>query len=525
MGFILSRAPTVGVKAVVATSHQLASFSGANILKNGGNFVDAAIAASAVLCVVQNNLCGLGGDTFALVKPAGKKIEGVNGSGRASSEIGIDWYRSRGYSEIPQRGPHAAITVPGLVHAWGELHRRYGSMEFRNLLEPAIQYAEAGVPLTPNYADSIKRSRDSLERFPGWARIFVPDGNPPSAGSIFVQKELAASLRTIANEGPDTMYTGTLAQKMVRGIRREGGVLSETDFAKHRTDWVQPLSTKYRGIDVYETAPNSQGATVLLWLNLLEELNLSNMSPGEILAKFVDTYKMVNEERRKRITDPEFHQLPPDFTSKSYAAKLVTETTSASGTPVSVDPGDTTYFSVADSEGNCISMIQSNYMGFGSGMVPEGTGIVLQNRGCYFSLDPTHHNRLEPSKRTFHTLCACIGLVDERPLFCIGEMGGDIQPQVHVQLITNLIDRGMNIQAAIDSPRWCIPGTIYESPKLIQCEEGLFQNIGKSRISELDIQKLQYWSSATGHAQGVFYLKDGISAGADPRGDGAAVGF
>jgi len=525
LDFIPSRAPTVGMKAVIATSHQLASFSGANILKSGGNFVDAAITASAVLCVVQNNLCGLGGDMFALVKMAGKKIEGVNGSGRASSEIGIDWYRSKGYSEIPQRGPHSAITVPGLVHAWGELHRRYGSMEFKKLLEPAIRYAEAGVPLTPNYVESIKRSRNSLERFSGWARIFLPGGNPPPAGSIFVQKELATSLKTIADEGPDTMYTGTLAQRMVRGIRKEGGVLSETDFAKHRTDWVQPLSTKYRGIDVYETAPNSQGATVLLWLNLLEELNLSDMSPEEMLMKFADTYKIVNEERRNRITDLDFHPLPPNFASKSYAARLAKEIKSTPGAPASADPGDTTYFSVADSEGNCISMIQSNYMGFGSGVVPEGTGIVLQNRGCYFSLDPNHHNRLEPSKRTFHTLCACIGLVEERPLFSIGEMGGDIQPQVHVQLITNLVDRDMNIQAAIDSPRWCIPGTIYESPKSIQCEEGLFQNIGKSRISDLEVQKLQYWSSATGHAQGVLYLKEGISAGADPRGDGAAVGF
>jgi gamma-glutamyltranspeptidase len=514
---------------MVASSHELASFWGAETLRRGGNVVDAAITTSAMLCVVQNNNCGLGGDLFALIKCGESKVRGVNGSGRAGRNASIDFYKSRGYDEIPSHGPLAALTVPGIVHAWGEIAAKYASMELRELLKPAIDYAESGFPLTGNYVRSIRGTKDILRDAGGWYRIFAPDGVVPRVGTTFRQKDLASSLRSMAMEGTQTFYSGHLMEIIVEGIKEQGGILEEEDFRKHSTTWDEPIRTNYRGVDIYETAPNSQGATALLWLNMLESYDLKSKN-GDLKSQiqlYLDTGLKAYAERARRIADPMFKPLPAGFESKKYAERVLASALGAQQSESAVvSDGDTTYFAVADREGNCASVIQSNYMGFGSGLVPKRTGLVLHDRGCYFTLDPTHHNSLLPGKRTFHTICASLGEKDGLTLFALGLMGGDIQPQVHVQLMTKILDFGMDVQAAIDSARWAFPGTIYQTPSRLLLEEDLAAALGAFSYEGLQNQILRGYSDLTGHAQAIVFNDEGnLSGGADPRGDGAAVGF
>ncbi|MEM0120428.1 MAG: gamma-glutamyltransferase [Thermoprotei archaeon] len=523
------RSTVMGRGGMVSSSHPLASLAGLRILEAGGSIVDAVIATSATLAVVQNNMCGLGGDLFALLK-IGDRVIGLNGSGRAGERATIDLYEKLGYTSIPTHGPLSAITVPGMVHAWGEMHKRYGRMELKTLLGDAILYAERGFPVSYGYAHSISSARQTLGRYINWAEIFLPRGEPPKPGDVLVQRDLASSLKIIAEEGCQTYYDGDLADKIISGIEVEGGILTEEDFRRHTTTWDEPLTTDYRGVKVYETAPNSQAATVLLWLNMLEEFDLPTYRPdsAELLVLLFRTCRLAYRERAKWIADPEYLKLPDDFLSKEYAKKLLGDT---SLKPTNISPpsggeGDTTYFAVMNGEGECASVIQSNYMGFGSGVVPKGTGLVLHNRGCYFTLKREHHNSLRPNKRTFHTLCASVGLVDNETRFCLGSMGGDVQPQVHVQLITRLVDYGMDIQEAIDAPRWAATGTIYDQEQEFHVEEdysGLLPTLAKAGFTPKITPR---FSSLMGHAQGIVRLPNGsLMGGADPRGDGAALGY
>ncbi len=506
---------------IVASSHILASKCGADVLCKGGNVVDAAIATSAALCVVQNNMCGLGGDAFALVK-LGSNITEINGSGRAAERATIDLYEERGLEAIPSRGPLSCITVPGLVHAWGEL-LPHCTMELSDLLKPSINYAETGVALNRKYVESIIVS-SSLTGFVGWRKLFMPDEKIPEVGSMLKQHDLAVSLQMIADEGIETFYNGKLAERIVSGTKMAGGLIEMEDLLNHFSTVKSPISTDYRGTTIYETSPNSQAATVLLWLNTLEEYDLAGISKGQekIQDILVATCMKAYEQRAKYIGDPEFVPFPPNFLDKEFARKLLkSPENSESYRDDSKMEGDTTYFAIGDREGNCVSMIQSNYLGFGSGIVPEGTGFVLHNRGCYFSLDRSHHNSLQPKKRTFHTLCASLGEKDGRTLFALGTMGGDIQPQVQVQLLTRILDSKLELQHAINSPRWIVPGTIYERPSSIYFESGLRPS--RNLPSTFQIMKLNGLSSLAGHAQAVFF-EDGLSGAADPRCDGAVVG-
>lgn len=508
---------------MVASAHELSSSCGVNILSKGGNVVDAAIATSAALCVVQNNSCGLGGDTFAILKLGGKIME-INGSGRAAKAATIDFYEGKGRSSIPQRGPLSCITVPGLVHAWGEL-LKYATMDLSELIAPAIAYAEDGVSLNAKYVESIKASADSLGSCEGWRELFLPDGKVPEVGSVLKQKDLANSLRMIANEGTQTFYKGELAEKIVRGVKEEGGLIYSEDLENHTSNWKKPLSTIYRGVKIYETSPNSQAATVLLWLNMLENYDLGRVSNKQdsLQEILVATSLKAYEERAKYIGDPSFFPLPPEFISKKFAEQVSGVPPTARSGMQSETIGDTTYFAVGDREGNTVSMIQSNYNGFGSGVMPKGTGLVLHNRGSYFSLDRSHHNSLAPGKRTFHTLCASIGEQDDVTLFALGTMGGDIQPQVHVQLLTKILDFNAELQEAIDAPRWIIPGTIYERPSTIFYEKGLKPS--RSVPKQLKVMQFEGLSSLAGHAQAVYFSNEGLSGAADPRCGGAAKGF
>lgn len=517
-------------KGIVSSSHQLASYWGARCLEDGGNVVDAAIATSSILSVVQNNMCGLGGDMFALVKLDGRVSE-LNSSGRASEAATIDFYEKKGYTQIPARGPLGANTVPGMVRGWGDLLGKFGTMELKTLLQPAIKYAEEGFPITEKYAASIRESASVLGEFHGWREIFMPEGKPPSPGFNLVQKDLARSLGAISERGVDDFYEGDLAKRISDGIAGQGGIISIDDLRNHESTWnFDPISTNYRGVKIYETSPNSQAATVLLWLNMLEHYEISEMGleSEEFAEVMVDTCLKCYSQRAKSIADPTVLPLPAGFTSKQFADSLLSANDNravpARNKNRGID-GDTTYFAVADSDGNCISVIQSNYMGFGSGLVPKGTGIVLHDRGCYFTLDRAHHNSLAPKKRTFHTLCASLGERDGETLFAIGSMGGDVQPQIQVQLMTQVIDFGIDIQRAIDRPRWIVPATIYETPSNVftEAESPVINKVASS--IGLSAGSLNGLSSLCGHAQAILRSPEGLFGSADPRGDGASVGF
>lgn len=511
---------------VVSSSSLQSSLAGARVLENGGNVADAAIATSAVLCVTQNNLCGLGGDMFALVRMDGKEIMDFNGSGRASRNASIEHFRRKGLESLPPRGEDAAFTVPGIVDAWKNIHAKYGSMELKDLLAPAIKLAEQGFPITHNYHGSIKITARYLSEY-GWGDVFTPGGKVPEVGSLFRQKDLAATLGHIASDGPESYYNGYLADMIVKGLEGTGTVLDSEDFRSHSGEWRKPLRSNYKGYDIYETNPNSQGATALLWLNIFELTEPGRPeSEEQRFSRGIDAGLMAYQERNLHVTDPAHHPLPDGFTTKEYAKKVLDSTNLGTGYSGSrMDPGDTTYFNLADGNGNSLSVIQSNYMGFGSGIVPKGTGFVLQNRGSYFSLDEGHHNSLSPGKRTFHTLCAAMAEKDGEFSFSAGTMGGDIQPQVHFQLMTSLIDEQLDPQLALDRPRWAFPHTIYETPGEMIVESPLYEVISGYSGNRLPLKRLDPMSSLTGHAQITQLNSHGVVVGgADPRGDGISIG-
>jgi gamma-glutamyltranspeptidase len=513
-------------KGIVASSHQLASFWGAWCLEHEGNVVDAALTTSAILSVVQNNMCGLGGDLFALVKLNGHVVE-LNASGKAAELATIELYEKRGYSQIPSRGPLAANTVPGMVRGWGDLHSKFCTKDWGELLSPSISYAEEGFPITEKYISSVRESSPDLGQFRGWREIFLPNGELPERGFSLKQKDLARSLKAIAASGADDYYEGGLSELLVSGVEEQGGIITREDLRNQKSVWNdRPISTTYRGAKIYETSPNSQAATVLLWLNMLEHFSGSEfrLNSKAFESVMIETCLRAYEQRAKSIADPERLPLPADFLTKRFAASLLSKSAvTSTNSWVKKPQGDTTYFAVADSEGNCVSVIQSNYMGFGSGLVPRQTGIVLHDRGCYFSLDRSHHNSLAPRKRTFHTLCASLGERDGETLFAIGSMGGDVQPQIQAQLMTQVLDFNVDLQRAVDRPRWIIPMTIYEPPSVIYSEPGALGSSGP--YAGLGVVPLEGLSSMCGHAQVVYRTKAGLFGAADPRGDGAAVGF
>jgi len=522
-----TRPNAFSTKGVIASSSQVASVAGAKIASMGGNVADVAIATSSVLCVTQNNLCGLGGDMFALIRMNDKEVMDLNASGRAFEQATIDYFREKGLSTLPARGPGGAITVPGIVSGWKHIHSKYCTMEVKDLLDPAIRAAEEGFPVTQNYSESIRISSKVFSGMHEWNRTFMPDGEAPAPGTVFRQKELAKSLRALADDGLSSFYDGHLADLIFRGLEGTGCLLQTSDLRKHTATFGKAGSTEFKGSRIYETGPNSQAYTTLLWLNLLkagakDEDSIEN----ESLSRIIETGMIAYAQRDRYITDPKFHPIPEEFTTLKFAKKILDgKTATRSANQDADDPGDTTYMCVADSEGNSLSWIQSNYMGFGSGVMPAGTGFVLQNRGSYFSLDPEHHNALAPFKRTFHTLCA--GMIEEDGAFkaSFGAMGGDIQPQLHMQMILPLLSDSSDPQGIIDRPRWAFPYTIYEKPSEIICESGELKDeigafYGKEKVS------YKGFSSQFGHAQIVTMLPSGtVIGGSDHRGDGISMPF
>ncbi|MCL4450783.1 MAG: gamma-glutamyltransferase family protein [Candidatus Thermoplasmatota archaeon] len=504
---------------VVSSSSLQSSTVGARVLESGGNIVDAAIATSATLCVTQNNLCSLGGDTFMLLKIDGKPVVNLNGSGRAFESMTIEHFLEKGIKKLPSRGKDSVITVPGLVRAWEDIHKKYGTMEISDLMNYAYKYASEGFPITQNYSNSIESSAKYLSGYENWRSIFLRGNAVPEPGTVFKQKDLAETFADLKSDGLSSFYDGHLADKIVNGLNDLGVEISSDDLRKHKSTFQPPLKTEYRGYTVYETAPNSQAATVILWLNMLD-LKESNPDLRDIL----ETGHMSYLQRDKFIADPDFYPLPENFLTKQFASELYKNNKFPSSAERGFgDRGDTTFFSITDTDGNSISVVQSNYLGFGSGIVPSGTGFVLQNRGSYFSLDPHHHNALKPGKRTFHTLCAAIIEDDSGYIASIGSMGGDIQPQLHIQLMMGLMNNRKDPQSVIDAPRWAFPYTIYEIPNTLMVESEDFVEEIKKIYPAREVKNVGI-SPHLGQAQISVCLPDGVAiGGSDSRGDGISI--
>jgi len=455
-----TRSEVIAQNGMAATSQPLATQAALDILKSGGNAIDAAIAANAVLGLVEPTGNGIGGDLFAIVWDAKtEQLYGLNASGRSPYELTLDYFKENEYESIPALGP-LPVSVPGAVDGWFELHEKLGKMPMENVLSPAINYAREGFPLTEVIAYYWQRNAQILKQFPGFEEIFMPGVEAPQKGEVFKNPYLANTLELIAAEGRDVFYKGEIAEKIVDYVREQGGFLSMKDFEDHSSELVEPISTNYRGYDVWELPPNGQGTAVLQMLNILENYDIAGMGFGspEYMHLFIEAKKLAFEDRAKFYSDPDFNDLPIDeLISKKYGkerAELINQDRAARSYPAGeLEQGNTIYLTTADKDGNMVSLIQSNYRGMGSGMTPGKLGFVLQDRGELFSLDENHMNVYEPHKRPFHTIIPAFITKDGEPFISFGLMGGGMQPQGHTQIVCNIVDFGMNLQEAGDAPR------------------------------------------------------------------------
>jgi len=529
----MHRPVVMGTRGMVAAAHPLASMTGVDILKRGGNAVDAAIATNAVLNVTQPHMCGIGGDLFYLIYLARTgEVVFLNGSGRAPRGAYLELFREKEMSNIPPRSAFA-VTVPGCVAAWEDTWERYGTIPIAELLADAISYAE-GHPVSYQLASYIGEYQEVLARHAGTAAIFLPGGRPPCPGDILRQMDLAATFRLLAREGKKAFYQGSIAEAIAQTVQEEGAYLTIEDLANHTSTWGHPLATTYRGYTIYQTAPNSQGLTALMEFNLVERFDFLGMgidTPAYI-HHLVEAKKLAFADRDAYISDPEFVQIPVErLLSKDYAASRSREIDPEQAMGIvggSMLQGDTTYFAVVDGEGNIVSCIQSIYFPFGCGITARGTGILLQSRGAYFSLDPSHPNCLAPGKRTLHTLTASIVTKDGRPCLAFGTMGADAQPQIHLQVISRLLDFGWNIQDAIEAPRWVHGSRLGGGSPRLNLEERYDPDVVNNlRRKGHKIRFLPPWSVEVGHAQGIVidHQRGVLMGGADPRGDGYALGW
>ncbi|MBK7408131.1 MAG: gamma-glutamyltransferase [Saprospirales bacterium] len=455
-----SRSEVIAVHGMACTSQPLVTQVALDILKQGGNAIDAAIAANATLGLMEPTGSGIGGDLFAIVWDANsQQLYGLNASGRSPYSLTLEYFQEKGYTSIPPYGP-LPVSVPGAVDGWFELHRKFGSLPMDRILAPAIQYAREGFPVSELIAYYLELSGKRFQDYPNFRDTYMPNGHTPVKGELFNNPRLADTYEKIAKGGRDAFYKGDIARTIARFMQAQGGFLSEKDLADHYSEWVEPVSTNYRGYDVWEIPPNGQGIAALQMLNILEGYDIKGMGFGsaDYVHTFVEAKKLVYEDRANYYADQAFHELPIEqLLSEEYAAErrklLNPDRAARSYNPGKLDPGNTIYLTVADAEGNMVSLIQSNYRGMGSGMVPDDLGFMLQDRGELFSLDKGHLNAYEPHKRPFHTIIPGFITQNGKPWVSFGVMGGDMQPQGHVQIVVNLIDFGMNLQEAGDAPR------------------------------------------------------------------------
>lgn len=522
------RAPVFARQGMVATSQPLAAQAGLAILQRGGNAVDAAIATAAALTVVEPTSNGLGSDAFALIWARGR-LHGLNSSGPAPRLLTLDALKRAGIGEMPRYG-FAPVTVPGAPAAWAALSERFGRLPLSIVLEPAITYAREGYPISPTlgqlWHQAFQTYRSGLqgEEFQSWFQTFAPGGRPPSIGEIWRCEDHAESLASIAETDAQSFYRGVLAERMDAFSRKFGGYLRLEDLASFEPEWVNPISVNYRGFDVYEIPPNGHGLVALLALNILNGLEIGNRDTVNTYHRQIEALKLAYADGKAYIADPRHAFVPVEsLLSQEYGARrraLIGETAMVAE-PGTLPSGGTVYLCAADRDGMMVSYIQSNYMGFGSGLVVPGTGIALHNRGHNFSLDPDHPNHLEPGKRPYHTIIPGFLAQDGQPIGPFGVMGAFMQPQGHLQVVMNLVDFHLNPQSALDAPRWQ-----WLSGKAVELEYGTPEHIALALARRGHDVSWAMGSGRFGRGQIIWRLDSGVLVGGtEPRTDGQVAAW
>ena len=531
-----TRSEVIATNGMAATSHPLATQAAIDVLKDGGNAIDAAIAANAVLGLVEPTGCGIGGDLFAIVWiEEDKKLYGLNSSGPAPQDMSIKKLKAMGIEKIPPYGA-LPVTVPGAVAGWTALHKRFGNKSFDKLFNNAIYYAENGFPITEVVGYYLQLSSERYKDYPNFKDVWMPNSKVLQKGDIFINKDLAKTYKQIAESYGASFYSGNIAKTISTFIKEQGGFLTIDDLQEYKPEWINPVSTNYRGFDIWELPPNGQGIAALQILNILEQYDVSNMghNSAEYIHLFAEAKKLAYEDRAKYYADMNFADVPvEELISKEYALernKLINLKKSASSYNSGIfEDGDTIYMTVADKDGNMVSLIQSNYRGMGSGMVPPNLGFMLQDRGEMFSLDPEHRNSLKGGKRPFHTIIPAFITKEDKPFISFGLMGGGMQPQGHAQIVINIVDFQMNLQEAGDAPRIRHFGSSEPTGEtminggFLSLESGIDDQV-RSELMKLG-HKLKDEKGGYGGYQAIMKIDEVYFGASESRKDGHASGY
>ena len=529
-----TRPVAMATEGMVASPHYFASLAGLKVLQEGGSAVDAAIAVNATLGIVYPHMSGMGGDSFWLIYDADKKkMHALNGSGRAVSGATRERYRKLGLNAIPQRGPHAAITVPGTVDAWCMAHEKFGKVTMRQCLDQAIRYARDGYPVSAGQVHFTRTTAQILGRYEATRDAFMPNGRVPEMGEIMRFPGMANTMEAIADQGRAGFYEGAVRDEILASLAAAGGEWKPEDISGHHSTWGEPISTNYRGYTCYQHPPNSQGFAHLMVLNILENFDVAALKENRAayIHLLVEATKLAFRDRDRYLTDPEFSEIPLErLLSKEYAAELAKQISFEHTLSNNPEPmgQDTTCTVVVDRHGNAASIIQSLYHEFGSAFVAGKTGILLTNRGSFFSLDDNHVNRLEPGKRCFHTLMPGMLFKDGKPELVYGTMGGEGQPQTSTAIVTRYVDFNHDVQTTVDNPRWLYGRTWGDATQALRVENRFSEEVFawlRSRGHQVEITEA--WSDFMGHAAAIrIDPRTGVLMGAaDPRGEGIAVGW
>jgi gamma-glutamyltranspeptidase/glutathione hydrolase len=518
------RSPVIASDGMAATSHPLATLAAIDVLRAGGNAVDAAVAAVAVLCVVEPHMTGIGGDCFALIAEPGQPVWGYNGCGRSGAAASTEALTAKGMTSIEATSPHA-VNVPGAIEAWDALLKARGSWSLDRVLAPAIKYAEHGFPVAPRVASDWKNWVTKLRNSAGATRHYLPNGGVPAEGDVMKLPALAETLKAIAKDGAKAFYEGPIAEDMASTLAEKGSVLTVEDFAKHRGEVVVPISTSYRGIDLVEIPPNTQGLTVLVTLNILENFDLASMEAlgPDRFHLMLEAARMGFAVRDAHIAEPSFMRVSVDaLNDKAFAKTLAAKLDRSKRVPLPPAPtpgSDTVYLTVVDRDRRAVSLINSLFSSFGTGICTEKTGVLFNNRGSGFVLKPEHPNALGPSKRPMHTIIPALAMRGGRCDTTFGVMGAHYQPMGHVQMVLNLFDYGMDIQSAIDAPRAFFEGenTVIERGMSAATIEGL-----KARGHNI-VMAPSPWGGA--QAIRIDWDRGVLIGGSEPRKDGCALGY